>query len=121
MFVQLVERFGERHLLWALRRVAENEERGDFIISTAHKAKGREWDTVRLSADFVSSRPDRPLTIEDAERRLFYVAMTRAKIRLDVAAEMLALFTQREPEAAPQPCALAGELHAGSSKIRAGR
>lgn len=95
MFVQLVERFGERHLLWAMRRVAEDEKGCDVVISTAHKAKGREWDSVRLSPDFVSSRPDRPATFDDAECRLFYVAMTRAKRHLDVAPEALTAFATR--------------------------
>jgi superfamily I DNA/RNA helicase len=48
------------------------------IVSTAHKAKGREWDSVRLASDFASAclgkHPDAP-----SEVRLFYVAMTRAK------------------------------------------
>ena len=92
MFVQLVERFGERHLLWAMRRVAGNENGADVVISTAHKAKGREWDSVRLSTDFASSRPDRATVVDAAECRLFYVAMTRAKRHLDVAPETLALF-----------------------------
>ena len=94
-FVQLVERFGELRLLWAMGRVTPYETRAGVIISTAHKAKGREWDSVRLSSDFVSSRPDRPATLDDAESRLFYVAMTRAKKHLDVAPETLAAFAHR--------------------------
>ena len=103
MLVQLVERFGELHLLWAMRRVADDEKGADVIISTGHKAKGREWDSVRLSQDFVSSRPDRPATVDDAECRLFYVAMTRAKKQLDVAPETLAAFASRVAALQPQP------------------
>ena len=116
MFVQLVQRFGELHLLWALRRVSDSEARADVVISTAHKAKGREWDTVRLSPDFASTRPEKPVP-DDSERRLFYVAMTRAKQRLDVSPEIMGLFTgtvvpqtaeQQEPvaRAVPTPAPL---------------
>jgi hypothetical protein len=99
-FVQLVERFGELRLLWAMGRVTRYENQAGVIISTAHKAKGREWDSVRLSQDFASSRPDRPATLDDAECRLFYVAMTRAKRHLDVSPETLAAFANRRPLAA---------------------
>ena len=95
MFVQLVERFGEMHLLWAVRRVVDNEKDAHVILSTAHKAKGREWDSVRLSPDFASSKSDNPKTLDDAECRLFYVAMTRAKRFLDVAPETLIAFKTR--------------------------
>jgi hypothetical protein len=61
------------------------------ILSTAHKAKGREWDSVRLASDFASARlaqnPDAP-----SEVRLFYVAMTRARTTLVVEPSLLALF-----------------------------
>ncbi len=59
-----------------------------LILSTIHSAKGQEWDSV-----FVLSAADgcipsdlatgSPAEIEE-ERRLLYVAMTRAKNRLDV-------------------------------------
>lgn len=47
----------------------------DILISTAHKAKGLEWDQVRLAADFEFEGPD--------EWRLVYVAATRAKQALE--------------------------------------
>jgi DNA helicase-2/ATP-dependent DNA helicase PcrA len=59
-----------------------------LILSTIHSAKGQEWDSV-----FVLNAADgcipsdlatgTPAEIEE-ERRLLYVAMTRAKTRLDV-------------------------------------
>lgn len=92
-FVNLVESRGERQLLWALHRVVEEAE-SDLIISTAHKAKGREWSNVELRDDFLKSKPTRPKsrdankTQEDqdeaSEKRLFYVAMTRAKEVVDI-------------------------------------
>ena len=57
-----------------------------LILSTIHSAKGLEWDTVfvihaadgNIPSDMATRRP---AEIEE-ERRLFYVALTRAKNRL---------------------------------------
>ena len=56
-----------------------------ICLTTIHKAKGLEWDTVFL----VSCNDDRfPADIEaiaiEEERRLFYVAVTRAKRHLEI-------------------------------------
>lgn len=50
----------------------------DLVITTAHKSKGLEWDNVELGGDF----PDPYYNENDEEKRLFYVAMTRAKSNL---------------------------------------
>ncbi|SED04354.1 UvrD-helicase domain-containing protein [Bradyrhizobium erythrophlei] len=90
-FVNLVEGRGERQLMWALNRTVD-EERSDLTISTAHKAKGREWSTVRLTDDFLRSRPGKPANGPDpAEVRLFYVALTRAKEAVEVPQNILSL------------------------------
>ncbi len=98
-FVNLVETRGEKQLLWALGRVVEADQ-SDLIISTAHKAKGREWSTVRLMDDFIKSQPrrgpdgepgtKRPL-YEASELRLLYVALTRAKVSIEVPPPLLTL------------------------------
>jgi superfamily I DNA/RNA helicase len=95
-FVNLVQGRGERQLRWALNRTVD-EERSDLIISTAHKAKGREWSTVRLMDDFLRTQPrkQKPGTAQyanghdPAEVRLFYVALTRAKEAIDVPQSVL--------------------------------
>jgi hypothetical protein len=97
-FVNLVEARGERQLMWALNRTVD-EERSDLFISTAHKAKGREWSTVRLMDDFLRSQPNRQKQNkaqsanghDPAEVRLFYVALTRAKEAIDVPQSVLTL------------------------------
>ena len=38
----------------ALDRCEEREEAAEIFCSTAHRAKGREWDYVRLDPDFES-------------------------------------------------------------------
>ena len=52
-----------------------------MVISTAHKSKGREWDRVRIAADFKA--PEEGKTPSRAELMLLYVAVTRAKVALD--------------------------------------
>jgi DNA helicase II / ATP-dependent DNA helicase PcrA len=56
----------------------------DFLVlSTAHSAKGLEWDAVHLIAAYDGNFPaDMSLTSEEGiaeERRLFYVALTRPR------------------------------------------
>lgn len=97
-FVNLVEARGERQLMWALNRTVD-EEKSDLIISTAHKAKGREWESVRLMDDFLKSvgnsknnkNGDDQLKDYAAELRLFYVALTRAKHTIEVPSSLLSL------------------------------
>lgn len=96
-FVNLVQSRGERQLLWALGRIVDEKD-GDITISTAHKAKGREWRNVRLLDDFMKSFPEKPGTQVDekrrnqereAELRLFYVAFTRAREAIEVPVALL--------------------------------
>src|SRR5262249_15452787 len=97
-FVNLVEARGEKKLMWALNRTEDGEENSDIIISTAHRAKGREWVEGRLMDSFLKSRPRRqgqskePFKgIDPAELRLFYVALTRAREEIEVAPNVLPL------------------------------
>ena len=97
-FVNLVESRGEKQLMWALNRIVD-EEMCDIIISTAHKAKGREWSKVRLMDDFLkssakrlSSKKNEEINGHDpAELRLFYVALTRAKEEMEVPSNLMSL------------------------------
>jgi superfamily I DNA/RNA helicase len=53
----------------------------DITLTTAHKSKGREWDTVVLADDFPSIYDKSGVFtgLDDQERNLLYVAATRAK------------------------------------------
>ncbi|MFG6178205.1 ATP-dependent helicase [Halomonas sp. THAF12] len=70
-----------------LRRPVENRDDG-VLITTVHGAKGLEWPLVVLGGvneeDFPHYTRDNPLTPPrlEEERRLFYVAITRARERL---------------------------------------
>ena len=89
--------------------IAERAPRQDAVrLLTAHRAKGLEWDAVwvtgleegewpslrargsvleadRLTADGIGE-PLRPADLLAEERRLFYVAVTRARLRVSIAA-----------------------------------
>ncbi len=119
-FVNLVEERGERQLMWALNRTVQ-EDVADLTISTVHKAKGREWKTVRLMDDFLPSRPKRQRNDEDgprpanaqdpAELRLLYVAITRARTGIEIPTSALQAIGLSEkgassaPGPRPQPAA----------------
>jgi DNA helicase-2/ATP-dependent DNA helicase PcrA len=72
----------------ASTRAASDEEGDALILSTVHSAKGKEWDAVFLiwAADgwFPSSRSLGDEEQLEEERRLMYVAMTRARKHLAV-------------------------------------
>lgn len=57
-----------------------------LVLSTIHQAKGLEWDAVFIMHMNESSFPNRKAALEDGgleeERRLFYVAVTRARRHL---------------------------------------
>ncbi|MDE1904835.1 MAG: ATP-dependent helicase [Rhodospirillales bacterium] len=76
--VKLIDQYGVATVLRAVSTTV-SEEDADVVVSTAHKAKGREWDTVRLHGDFPTA--DR---MADEEYRLLYVAVTRARLHLDI-------------------------------------
>ena len=91
-FVTLVEQNGPGRLWAAICASSEDETKADVAVSTAHKAKGREWRSVRISDDF-SASIDKNSNISEEEARLFYVTITRAKERLSVDSTLLASFT----------------------------
>lgn len=70
-----------------LQRPVQSDAQG-VLITTVHGAKGLEWPLVVLAGaneqDFPHYSRDNPLTAQrlEEERRLFYVAITRARERL---------------------------------------
>ena len=59
----------------------KNCENPDVTLTTAHKSKGREFDTVILADDFPSpyDQTGKWVGLQDMERNLLYVALTRTK------------------------------------------
>ncbi|MGW0314043.1 3'-5' exonuclease [Streptomyces flavidovirens] len=91
-FVDLIDRHGTDAVLAAVDQLAP-ETHAQVTISTAHRAKGREWPNVRIADDFTppkdTSKQDAngdpiPGPIDDAEARLAYVAVTRTRDCLDL-------------------------------------
>jgi len=84
-----------------------------LILSTIHSAKGQEWDSVyvlnvadgNFPSEFATGRADQ---IEE-ERRLLYVAMTRAKSGLHLIAPLKYYVTQQPRR---------GDLHVYGAKSR---
>ncbi|MFG2494736.1 UvrD-helicase domain-containing protein [Streptomyces caniferus] len=89
---ELVDEHGTEALLHALDRLSP-EDSAEVTVSTAHRAKGREWASVRIADDFTgpddldeSDEEGAPLPgpIDLDEARLAYVAVTRARSLLDI-------------------------------------
>jgi AAA domain-containing protein/UvrD-like helicase family protein len=89
--VDAVDQHGVDTILNAVGRLSD-EAGADVTVSTAHRAKGREWGTVRVGDDFTEperphrggSAPSGPSAISAEEARVAYVAVTRARYRLDL-------------------------------------
>lgn len=93
--VNLVQEHGEDYMLRSLAGCERNEENAQVVCSTAHRAKGREWNHVHLNPDFESGfkRAGRLSDKEaretvTAEARLLYVAMTRARLAVHLPREI---------------------------------
>lgn len=81
-FVGIVNTYGENILIQKLRSVSHEEKGVSLIVSTGHKAKGREWDSVTLFSDFeprLSKEIPPKQVLNQEEARLLYVATTRAR------------------------------------------
>lgn len=78
LMVKLVDAFTPKTIIEALKGMA-GEKEADLTICTAHKSKGREWNKVKLASDFPSQSKS-----NDSDKRLLYVAVTRAKLVLDI-------------------------------------
>lgn len=90
--MELIDKHGVDVILDTVSRLSD-EAGADITVSTAHKAKGREWSSVRIAEDFTEPEdPENvdavgeplPGEIDKAEARLAYVAVTLAQHRLDL-------------------------------------
>lgn len=91
--IKIIDTYGNATpgLVERIRKEAVDELTGnEIILTTAHKAKGLEWDNVRLLDDFVELVIDvdketgKPKYPDKEEINLHYVAITRALKRLEV-------------------------------------
>jgi superfamily I DNA/RNA helicase len=85
VFVQLIDTYGAEVVIDIVDRLS-SEEAAEVVVSTAHKAKGREWASVRIASDFPEPRRShngQPAEVPRADAMLAYVAVTRARQALD--------------------------------------
>jgi superfamily I DNA/RNA helicase len=82
-FVNLVEKYGVRNLIAAVKSTESSAATAHVEVSTVHKAKGREWNRVRLTDDFLIAQDKKTdgqkKLVGREEIRIAYVAVTRAK------------------------------------------
>lgn len=116
LLVSLVDTYGVATIIEALDKMCP-EIAADVVVSTAHKAKGREWDSVQLADDFPDPRQSFEVMVDPGlaapELRLIYVACTRARLHLDLTRVPLfyELGTSRVRSAEPPPLALEAGQH----------
>ena len=79
-FVDLVDAHVAEAIVAAIDSLV-GEDAADTVVSTAHKAKGREWSTVLIADDF--PEPIGRDEIPKVDAMLAYVAVTRARQTLD--------------------------------------
>lgn len=80
-FVDLVEAAHGADAIVAAIDSLVDEDAADTVVSTAHKAKGREWSSVLIADDF--PEPVGRDEIPKVDAMLAYVAVTRARQSLD--------------------------------------
>ncbi len=92
---------------------ASSKDEDYVVLSTIHSAKGQEWDNVyvlnvadgNFPSEFSTGKPE---MIEE-ERRLLYVAMTRARNELHLCAPLKYSVTQQAKD---------GDVHIYGAKSR---
>jgi hypothetical protein len=82
VMVKLISEHGIDAILDICER-STKEADADVVVSTAHKAKGREWDRVKIAGDFRIPDYDAGEVLSRQEAMLMYVSVTRAKKALD--------------------------------------
>ena len=104
LLVNLIDDFGADVIVGSLGScVAESD--ATRVFSTAHKAKGREWDRVRLGGDFPTGfgKDGKECDVPAEELRLLYVAVTRARLALDPNDNPLVVASQKPQGARTSP------------------
>ncbi len=80
LMVNLCQQYGPEALIEAVSLTVPEQTPDVLVISTAPRAKGRQWNSVRLGPDWSEKRFDN----SPEELRLAYVAVTRARSVLDL-------------------------------------
>jgi len=82
--LRAVRRFGAVNVIRGIRALERTEKTAEVVVSTIHKSKGQQWDSVHVAWDISDmSKVKNHLQLRD-ELMLLYVGVTRAKKRLHV-------------------------------------
>lgn len=79
--VNIINRVGPAKAIAAIKNLTP-KDRAQVTVSTAHKAKGLEWDRVKVADDFTPPDFEAGETADPADLMLAYVTVTRAKQEL---------------------------------------
>jgi hypothetical protein len=86
VFVAMMERFGPDAVIDAMRQLCLERD-AQLVVSTGHKAKGRQWPRVLIASDFAPKSVDgeegAPPVVDTELAMLSYVAVSRAELVLD--------------------------------------
>lgn len=85
LVLKMIDTHGAETIISMLKNCAEERD-AQVVVSTAHRAKGREWPNVIIGGDFpepVPTKTNPDGNIRPADMRLAYVAVTRARKLLD--------------------------------------
>lgn len=89
----IVKKFG-KHVISMYNRIKNtltiDEKKATRVFSTAHKAKGAEWNSIELAGDFFNVQENvireikngEIVTVNKEELNIIYVAITRSKHRI---------------------------------------
>ena len=83
-FVNMVKTHGVEKLIEALQACSLYAAQADITVSTCHKCKGLEWETVKLHSDFTTLDENKHHAMEQSEINTLYVGATRALTNLDI-------------------------------------
>eukprot|EP00931_Biecheleriopsis_adriatica_P041309 TRINITY_DN23625_c0_g2_i4.p1 TRINITY_DN23625_c0_g2~~TRINITY_DN23625_c0_g2_i4.p1 ORF type:complete len:1101 (-),score=235.44 TRINITY_DN23625_c0_g2_i4:85-3351(-) len=124
---ELLKRLQRLEAIAERREKAQSAAKADVCLSTVHKAKGLEWDTVVVAEDFLDAGEeaqrlaqmgcDQPGVVGDVqELNMLYVALTRCKCRLQLPLSLARLYM---PQA--EAVTLATPSQGGSSCFACGQ
>jgi DNA helicase II / ATP-dependent DNA helicase PcrA len=103
--------------VYGMDSAAEEEPADLLVLSTIHQAKGLEWSHVFIPRLIEDSFPHRRALDEpgglDEERRIFYVAVSRAKNELTLTYPLTLALAGRGPSVFTQPSRFLGEIAPG--------
>lgn len=83
VMIKLMDEYGADELMNLLKQTVSSPRSADITLTTAHKAKGLEWNKVKLGDDFFYPTKEGQL-LDSGEVNVLYVAATRALEVLDI-------------------------------------